>query len=504
MRGVGERDDPPTREWLGDPTQAKCDVVVAESYCTIPNLNIGSCGRLGVAVRLRVGRFMSSRQHVGIGRLFGFPRRTSWAAAAGIIVLASSLPGGGAAAASVSRDVPTRVGTQHDSDHARRWVTTWAASPQTALPGTADATGFVDETIRNVVFTSVGGNLVRVRFTNTFGNQPLEIGAASVAVAGAGAAAAGRNVRLTFAGHSTVQIPVGAEALSDPVRLDVLPLQDLAVSVYLPTPTGSATVHSLGRQTTYVAPGGHAGDRSGSAYTTLNQSWYFIDAVDVLPTANVRGTLVAFGDSITDGVNSTVNANARWPNDLARRLDSRSETLAVADEGISGNRVLTSDLCCGVNALARLDRDVLQRADAKEMILLMGINDIGFNLLPPNPITAPQPDTSAAEIIAGYQQIINQAHAFGVKIFGGTLTPFKGFAYYSDAGEAEREAVNQWIRTSGAFDGVIDFDAAVRDPSDPAVISPAFDSGDHLHPNDAGYRVMADAVPLSLLLGRPH
>jgi lysophospholipase L1-like esterase len=277
-------------------------------------------------------------------------------------------------------------------------------------------------------------------------------------------------------------------------------LQELAVSVYAPTATGSATLHSLGQQTTYVASGDHTGDSSGSSYTTLDQSWYFIDAVDVLPRPQVRGTLVAFGDSITDGFNSTVNANARWPNDLARRLDSRRDTLAVADEGISGDRVLTSDLCCGVNALARLDRDVLERAGATEVILMMGINDIGFSVTPPNPVTNPLPDVSAAQIIAGYQQIIAQAHAAGLKIFGATLTPFKGAAYYSDAGEAKREAVNHWIRTSGAFDGVIDFDAVVRDPSDPLVINPPFDSGDHLHPNDAGYQAMANAIPLRLLL----
>jgi lysophospholipase L1-like esterase len=346
----------------------------------------------------------------------------------------------------------------------------------------------------------VSGDLVRIRFTNTFGDQPLEIGAASVAESGTGAATTGRSVPLTFGGQPSVQIPIGAEALSDPVRLHVQALQDLDVSVYLPTATGSATLHSLGRQTTYVASGDQTGDGSGSAYATLDQSWYFIDAVDVVAQPQVRGTLVAFGDSITDGFNSTVNANARWPNDLARRLDARHDTLAVADEGISGDRVLTSDLCCGVNALARLDRDVLERAGAKEIILLMGINDFGFSAVPSNPVIAPTTDVSADQVIAGYEQIIAQAHAAGLKIFGATLTPFKGAGYYTAEGEAKREAVNQWIRTSGAFDGVIDFDAVVRDPSDPLVINPPFDSGDHLHPNDAGYQAMANAIPLRMLL----
>ncbi|MBV9338116.1 MAG: SGNH/GDSL hydrolase family protein [Solirubrobacterales bacterium] len=405
-----------------------------------------------------------------------------------------------ASAAPGPRQSARHSGGEFGFGHHAQWVSSWAASPQTAVPGTPDATGFNNQTIRNVVFTSVSGNFVRVRFTNTFGDQTLQIGGASIAVAGSGAAATGRNVPLTFGGQPSVQIPIGAEALSDPVRLHVPALQDLAVSVYLPTATGSATLHSLGQQNTYVASGDHTGDNSGSAYSNLDNSWYFIDAVDVLPQPQVRGTLVAFGDSITDGFNSTVNANTRWPNDLARRLDSRRDTLAVADEGISGDRVLTSDLCCGVNALARLDRDVLTRAGAREVILLMGINDIGFSVTQPNPVTNPLTDVSAAQIIAGYQQIIAQTHEAGLKIFGGTLTPFKGAGYYSDAGEAKREAVNQWIRTSGAFDGVIDFDAVVQDPSDPLMMNPQYDSGDHLHPNDAGYQAMANAIPLRLLL----
>lgn len=429
--------------------------------------------------------------------------RSRWLPVAGAVVCASLIPMGLASAAS-----PHHQPARHDGDHGGfgfgdhgQWVATWAASPQTAIPGTPDATGFNDQTVRNIVFSSASGDVVRVRFTNTFGDQPLDIGDASIAQAGMGGATSGRIVRLTFGGQSGVQIPTGAEALSDPVRLHVPALRDLAVSVYLPDATGSPTEHSLGVQTNYVASGDHAGDPSATAYTTQKQSWYFIDAVDVIAQRQVRGTLVAFGDSITDGFHSTVNANARWPNDLARRLDSRHDTLAVADEGISGDRVLTSDLCCGENALARFDRDVVDRAGAKEVILLMGINDIGFSVTPPNPVTNPLTDVSAAQIIAGYQQIIAQAHAVGLKIFGGTLTPFKGAGYYSTAGEAKREAVNHWILTSGAFDGVIDFASVVADPSDPTMMAPQFDSGDHLHPNDAGYQAMANAIPLRLILG---
>ena len=426
--------------------------------------------------------------------------RSRWLPVAGAVACASLIPMGLASAASESHQT-ARGGNSWDRGNHAGWVSTWAASPQVAVPGTPAATGFDDQTVRNIVFTSVGGNLVRVRFTNSFGTGMLRIGAASIAVAGTGAATAGQPVPLTFGGQTSIDIPDGSEALSDPVRMRVPKLQDLAVSVYLPQATGAATQHALGRQVNYIASGDHTVDAGGSAYTGQTQSWFFIDSVDVASSEDQLGTLVAFGDSITDGFNSTVGANSRWPNDLARRLDSRHDTLAVADEGISGDRVLTSDLCCGVYALARFDRDVVDRAGAKEVILLMGINDIGFSVTPPNPVTNPLPDVSAAQIIAGYQQIIAQAHAAGLKIFGGTLTPFKGAGYYSTAGEAKREAVNQWILTSGAFDGVIDFAKVVADPSDPTIMAPQYDSGDHLHPNDTGYQAMANAIPLRLLLG---
>ncbi|MBV9804863.1 MAG: SGNH/GDSL hydrolase family protein [Solirubrobacterales bacterium] len=426
--------------------------------------------------------------------------RSRWLPVAGAVICAGVIPMGLASAASNHGQSTRHEGDQSGGrDHAG-WVSTWAASPQVAVPGTPAATGFNNQTVRNIVFTSVSGDLVRVRFTNTFGTTPLQIGSASIAVAGTGAATAGPTVPLTFGGQRSIQIPDGSEALSDPVRMYVPRLQDLDVSVYLPQATGPATQHALGVQTNYVAGGDHTSDSGGSAYTGQTQSWFFIDSVDVSSYDDNLGTLVAFGDSITDGFNSTVGANARWPNDLARRLDSRHNTLAVADEGISGDRVLTSDLCCGVNALARFDRDVVDRAGAKEVILLMGINDIGFSVTPPSPVTNPLPDVSAAQIIAGYQQIIAQAHAVGLKIFGATLTPFKGAGYYSTAGEAKREAVNHWILTSGAFDGVIDFARVVADPSDPTMMAPQYDSGDHLHPNDAGYQAMANAIPLGLLL----
>jgi lysophospholipase L1-like esterase len=412
----------------------------------------------------------------------------------GLLMAGALLLGGGMI-------VPLAVASAAPPPVATQWVGTWAASPQVATPGTLSATGFDDQTVRNIVFSSVGGATVRVRFTNTFGTQPLEIGRAAIGVELTGASiVAGTSRPLLFAGQSSIVIPPGAEALSDPVDLNVRPLQDLAVSIYLPQATGPATQHGDAQQINYVALGDHAPDTSAAAFTTQTQSWYFLDDVDVLVPRPNFGTVVALGDSITDGFQSTVNANTRWPNDLARRLDARKGiTLSVVDEGISGNRVLNDSICCGVNALARFDRDVVDQAGAREVILLEGINDIGFSQLT-SAVTAPHTDVSAQEIIAGYEQIIAQAHAAGLKIFGGTLTPFKGAAYWTPAGEVKREQVNTWIRTSGAFDGVIDFDAAVRDPSDPLVFNPAYDSGDHLHPTDAGYQAMANAINLAMLL----
>jgi lysophospholipase L1-like esterase len=382
------------------------------------------------------------------------------------------------------------------------WVTSWAASPQVPIPGTPAAAGFDNQTVRNIVFTSAGGALIRLVLTNVFGTTPLQIGDVTVAVAGSGAAVAPGTIhQVTVGGSTSFQIPPGAQMLSDPVAMRVAPLQDLAVSVYLPDQTGAATIHSDAQQVNWVSEtGDHAADADAGAFTTQTQSWYYISDV-IVGTSRVSGTVVAFGDSITDGFQSTVGANARWPNDLARRLDAlHGRTLSVADEGISGNRVLNDALCCGVNAEARFERDALDQPGVRDIIVLEGINDFGFSAVPPNPVIDPVTDVSAAQVIAGYEQLIAQAHARGLKIFGGTLLPFKGAGYYTAAGEAKREAVNAWIRTSGAFDGVIDFDKLMRDPADPLTLNPAWDSGDHLHPNDAGYQAMADAISLDMLL----
>jgi lysophospholipase L1-like esterase len=389
-----------------------------------------------------------------------------------------------------------------------RWAATWAASAMAATPASLAApddfssAGFTDQTVRDIVWTSVGGQATRIRLSNRFGTQPVTFNQVDVGISAGGAAVVrGTNHLVTFGGFPTVTIPPGAAMVSDPVAMAVPPETDLAVSLYTRGPTGPATYHSDAQQVNYVStPGDHASSLDGSAFTTTSAHWYFLEDVDVRVAPRIRGTIVAFGDSITDGFGSTVNANTRWPNDLARRIMAGplGRVHPVVDEGISGNRILHDSVCLGVNAQARFGRDVAARPGARYVILLEGINDIGFSQLPDSGCAAPNTDVSAAQIIAGYEHIIALAHGAGLKIFGGTLAPFQGAFYYSAAGEAKREAVNRWIRTSGAFDGVIDFDKAVADPANPLRMLPTYDSGDHLHPNDAGYQAMAAAVSLSL------
>jgi lysophospholipase L1-like esterase len=381
------------------------------------------------------------------------------------------------------------------------WVATWGASPQPATASNLSHRGFRGQTIREIVLTSAGGVRLRVRFTNAFGTAPLRIARASIAVQSHGAAIVpGTETRLSFDGRRSVVIAPGGQQASDPVALAAGSGTHLAVSVFLPGPTGPATQHADAEQLNYVAAGSHIAADTGYAFRTRTYSWYFLDGVDVLAPRRVEGTVVALGDSITDGVGTKANADARWPNDLARRLNARTgSTLGVVDAGIGGNRVLNAAACCGPSAIARFGRDVRDQPGARDVILLEGINDIGYSQNH-GALTAPHTDISAAQIIQGDERIIALAHAAGLRIFGATLTPFQGARYWTPAGEAKREAVNDWIQTSGAFDGVIDFAAAVADPQNPERLNPAFDSGDHLHPNAAGYRAMAASISLSMLL----
>jgi lysophospholipase L1-like esterase len=372
------------------------------------------------------------------------------------------------------------------------WIATWGMAPA-GPPAPADLLTFSDQTVRLVVHTSVGGNRVRIRVSNQMGTTPLAIGAAHVGVRAAGATIApGTDRVLTFSGNPGIVIPPGAPVLSDPVDLHVAALSDLAVSLYLPGAASGTTVHGMGLQTHYAS---QPGDFTGAATLPVQRTFTqlpFLTAVDVQGAAG-RAAIVTLGDSITDGNEGTVDANRRWPDWLARRLQGR---VGVVNRGISGNQLLnnTPDAwLAGRSIQERFDRDVLATNGVRYMTLMVGINDIGHGT-PAEPVTA-------NGLIAGYRQVIARARAAGIAVYGGTLTPIEGSFYGKPEQEALRQAVNSWIRTSGAFDAVIDFDRALRDPAHPTRMLPAYDSGDHIHPGDLGYQAMADAVPLELFRG---
>jgi lysophospholipase L1-like esterase len=374
------------------------------------------------------------------------------------------------------------------------WVGTWATS---AFGGDVWHTvpTLVDSTLREVVHTSIAGKQLRVRLTNEFGIEPLRVGAASVATsAGAGSIDPATAHEVTFAGSPSIVIPPGAEVLSDPVAMATPAFADLSISLYLPLQQVSdVSVHSGAQQDNYIVTGNHVQEASLTA-PKIVPSWYFVKGVDVEPAASHAGAVVAFGDSITDGAYVTVNSNHRWSDYLATRLHDNAATanLSVLNEGIGGNCVLIH--CTGENALARFNHDVLSLAGVKYVIVLESINDIG-TLHNPN---RPDYKLTAEDLEQGLTQIVARAHEHGIKVFGATLTPYKGAGYFTEKGEQIREAVNQWILTSGVFDGTIDFDKATRDPANPQMFAPQYDSGDHLHPKDAGYAAMAGSIDLSL------
>ena len=380
------------------------------------------------------------------------------------------------------------------------WVSSWAASPMAGTSSDQTSSGLSNQTVRNIIFASVGGDALRVQVSNAFGATPLTAARVSVGVVLDGARLVrGSSHPLTFGGKTRVTIPARDEVLSDPLPVRVRPLEDLAISLYLPDATGPATNHADAQQTSYVAAGDHAGDTAGTAYTGTTPSWLFVDRLDVR-SATADGTVVAFGDSITDGYRSTIGSNARWPNYLARRLDALlgDQAPGVVDEGISGNRVLQDSSCYGMSAKARFQRDALSQPGVKAVIVLEGTNDFGFVGEPDAGCYAPNPPVTAAQIEAGYRVLAAMAHDRGVKVYLGTLIPPFGNWPGAAAGGyvAIWQAVNAWIRSSGASDGMIDFSRVLRDPRNPLALSPVYDSGDSLHPNDLGYQAMANAIPL--------
>lgn len=384
-----------------------------------------------------------------------------------------------------------------------RWVATWAAAASPQLPSEeARVKGHLElenETIREIVHTSIAGNMIRLRLSNQFGHEPVSIGAVHVGICAQGSQIApGSDRAVTFSGEAAFTIPANAPFISDTIKLKVPAASNLCISIFVPKKTTAAGIHYAAQQKNFLASGDATAAENFPDSTTM-ESWLFLGGVDV--AAPESATVVAFGDSITDGAASTVDANHRWPNILADRLLAAHKDVAVVDEGIGGNRILHDAgekvIGFGVNGLARFERDALGQPGAKYVIVLEGINDLGHagNSAPVSEAV------TADDLIAGLKQMIERAHEHQIKIFGATLTPFEGtpFAgYYTPEKEKERERLNDWIRSGGAFDGVIDFEKAVRDPANTLRILADYNSGDHLHPNDAGYKAMGDAVNLAL------
>lgn len=386
------------------------------------------------------------------------------------------------------------------------WIGTWTASVQPVWGADFPVPiglpqNYNNQTIRQIARVSIGGSKVRVELSNEYGSMPLEIGEVHIALAGEeGSIEEGSDRALTFGGSGSIVIPPGAPAVSDPIELALEPLSEVAVSIYFPKVAPATTVHWDGHNTAYVAAGNKVSEAAFQADSTQTQRVFLSELfVDAPPDARA---VVMFGDSITDGDGSTVDGFDRWPDNLAARLNEPGKPpIAVLNQGISGAKILTDRM--GVNALARFDRDVLSQPHADTVVLMMAINDIGW---PGSGLAPDDREPTADEIIAGYRQLIERAHIHDMRILGATLTPFGNAfggtpfeGYYTEEKEAIRTAVNEFIRNSGEFDGVIDFDKAVVDPQKPGYIQAQFDKGDHLHPNAAGYKVMADSIDLNLI-----
>jgi lysophospholipase L1-like esterase len=373
------------------------------------------------------------------------------------------------------------------------WVSTWSASAMAPTPLASSVQSLNDQTVRDIVYTSAGGDTVRIRVTNAFGDAPLTVRAATVARQLRGANLDPATPQgLTFGGGPSVVVPKGGSVLSDPVQMPVPALSSLAVSLYVPGSVTPATYHQYSQTTTYLASGDHAADTAGDAFTAAS-TWFLLDAVQVRSRA--RGTIVAVGDSITE-VQQQRDDNSRWPNFLARSLAARygSKAPAVANEGISGNRVLSPSVCYGDALVTRLDRDVFNHPGVRDVVLLEGINDLGFSQEPDTGCFAPNTDIEPQDLIDAYQRIAASAHAHGIHVYIGTLTPAQGYVFWNGAAEKKRQTVNAWIRGNRVYDGVIDFDAFMSYPGHPELLDPRYDSGDHLHPNATGRQAMAEAV----------
>ncbi|MFJ8544485.1 SGNH/GDSL hydrolase family protein [Streptomyces sp. NPDC093586] len=396
---------------------------------------------------------------------------------------------------------PSAVGRLPHNDAAPAstgtWVGAWSTSPVGPEPGTSTR-GMAGRSVRNVVRAAVGGTAARITLSNLYGRTPLTVTHASIALAAdddSAAAVAHSMRRLTFGGSPRVVVPAGGQVMSDAVRIAVPHGGDVLITTYSPVPSGPVTHHPQARRTSYAAEGDRTEDVTGAAYTDRTPYWRYVTALDVLSHEAV-GTVVAVGDSITDGSHSTMDADHRWTDFLAERLRTAAGAgqdvprYSVVNQGISGNRLLTSGTGtppANPSTLSRFPRDVLGRTNAKAVVVAIGVNDI---------LHSPEP-TDRDSVLAGLRTLVAMAHARGLKTVGATVTPFGGYGGYTDARETMRQEINAEIRAGRVFDAVVDFDAALRDPYDPRRLRAQYDCGDHLHPNDRGYARMAAELDLN-------
>ncbi|WP_327146847.1 SGNH/GDSL hydrolase family protein [Nocardia sp. NBC_01327] len=409
----------------------------------------------------------------------------------------------GTVAIAVVGGIGAYAATHTTAETAAAWDAAWSAAPQLPSIGFEPnwaQTGFDNQTVRQVVRVTDGGTAARITLSNLYGNGPLRIDHATIARTAQGAGVESNTLRdLTFQGDTVAKIPAGQALTSDTAGLQLAPLESVTVTLYLAGPTGPATFHSQAYASTYRTGGNHVADPAASSFTEATHSWYYLTDIQVSgPSAHHGGTVVAFGDSITDGFGSTNDANTRYPDRLFQRLTDAGTPRPVLNEGIGGNLILNDSQWFGESAVKRFERDVLSKPDVDSVIVLGGLNDIGFSEID-LPTYKPNPQVSVAQLIAGHRELIAAAHRAGVKITGATLLPMKGAEYYDDTSAAKIRDLNTWMRTSGEYDAVVDFNAAVADPSDSEKLNPAFDSGDHKHPNNAGYQAMADRIDLGKL-----
>ena len=388
------------------------------------------------------------------------------------------------------------------------WIATWAASLQPADPDPREPLlNIENQTVRERVRVSIGGALIRIRLSNEYGSSPLLVGSVTVGAPNDPTSVRPGSIQIvTFEGRNSVIIPAGAPVLSDPVAFPVTSGAEISISLYFPKRVAGPTLHPLALKRAVVSQTGDHTREERIEGGAVSESSILVSAV-LVPAQPSQRLVVVFGDSVVDGDGSTVDADHNWPSDLIRRLGKTSEgsKLAVDNEGLVGNRLLNDGffVSFGASALARFDRDALALPGVTHIVLLEGLNDIAFPgaKMAGRYLADPADARTADDVIDAYRQLISRAHAHGVKLIGATITPFEGAkipGYYSESKDAVRQTVNKWIRTSGAFDGVIDFDAVVRDPDHPSRLLPRFTSKDHLHPNDAGYQAMADAIDLAL------